>query len=302
MREGDTEMTNQERYVGKIFDMYDGFKIQVIDYKNKEEVMVQFENGYTKSTSILKIKSGHIKNELYINNMKNKYTGKVFLTREDYKVRVIDCENIDKILVEFENRHKTTTTEFALINGLIKNCSSRRHDSSEVWNSMFDRCYNRTEYNRCHEGCTVADAWRNNKNFSYWYNKNVYDTKNIQTMVLDKDILKKGNRVYSAETCLILPGRINTAFKMCPNRNTAYPIGVSDYEGKYKAYFRGENLGAYDTPYKAFECYKNNREAYIRKLAANFWTSLSEGTKKREMPQRVYDNLMNYKVEITDLK
>lgn len=82
------------------------------------------------------------------------------------------------------------------------------------WQSMMRRCYSDTEQEKCptYKGCTVDSRWHNFQAFLSWY-KEVYpnDGKKYQ---IDKDILVKGNRIYSADTCLMVTAQENLA-EMC---------------------------------------------------------------------------------------
>ena len=50
-------------------------------------------------------------------------------------------------------------------------------------------------------------------------------------------------------------------------------------------------LGYYDTPEEAFARYKKYKEDFIQDLAEQY---------KEEIPHKLYDALMNWKIEITD--
>jgi hypothetical protein len=51
-------------------------------------------------------------------------------------------------------------------------------------------------------------------------------------MHLGKDILVKGNKIYSYETCVFVPQRINELFTKRQNERGDYPIGVSLHESQ----------------------------------------------------------------------
>ena len=85
--------------------------------------------------------------------------------------------------------------------------------SYSVWTSMLKRCYS----DKCqkkqptYKGCCVCEEWLNYSNFKKWFNDNYYEIEGEQ-MNLDKDILVKGNKIYSPETCVFVPKKINTLF------------------------------------------------------------------------------------------
>lgn len=69
--------------------------------------------------------------------------------------------------------------------------------------------------NRAYENVTIGYRWLKASNFKKWYNDNIYKIKSdqeIDRLELDKDIRVPGNKVYSEDTCLIVPSRINKFF------------------------------------------------------------------------------------------
>lgn len=56
---------------------------------------------------------------------------------------------------------------------------------------------------------------------------------------------------------------------------------------------RCTRIAVRDTPEEAFMAYKHEKEAYIKEIAAKYY---SDG----KITKRVYDSLMFYNVEITD--
>ena len=52
----------------------------------------------------------------------------------------------------------------------------------------------------------------------------------MKKMCLDKDILIKGNKIYSQDTCIFVPKAINSLFTNRKRFRGEYPIGV--YKGK----------------------------------------------------------------------
>ena len=173
-----------------------------------------------------------------------------------------------------------------------------------TWHSMLKRCYGTKfkEKRPTYIDCKVCEEWLCFQNFAEWYYNNYYEVKN-ERMCLDKDILYKGNKVYSPNTCIFVPERINTLFVKNDKIRGDYPIGVSynkrgkkfkvscsiyDYKENKK---KLKHLGYYDTPNDAFEVYKHYKEKNIKQVADYY---------KGQIPQILYDSLYNYEVEITD--
>lgn len=174
-------------------------------------------------------------------------------------------------------------------NNIIKK-NTIEYKTYTVWYSMIRRCYsyiyqkNKPTY----EGCTVCDEWLYFSNFKKWYDENY-----IEGFQLDKDIIIRGNKVYSPETCCFVPKEINIIFQNKSKRIYDLPIGV--YKTRYNKYraslhINGKRviIGNFNSPEEAFEEYKKEKEKYIKELA-NKW--------KDKIDIKAYNSLINYVIE-----
>ena len=171
-----------------------------------------------------------------------------------------------------------------------------------VWTHMLERCY----YDECqkkhptYRGCCVCEEWLNYSSFKKWFDDNYYEIEEEQ-MALDKDILVKGNKIYSPDTCVFVPKNINTLFTKSNKVRGKYPIGVyfNKNAKKFMAYcsmlINGKKmkkyLGLYNTIEEAFNAYKEFKEKYIKQVADEY---------KDKIPQKLYEAMYNYEVEISD--
>ena len=177
----------------------------------------------------------------------------------------------------------------------------------EKWSSMLKRCYSESMHrNRpSYINCTVCDEWMYYKNFYEWMHNqdNFIILENIgEKYHLDKDILCKNNKIYSPDTCELVPYIVNTLFISCRSNRGKFPVGVY-YETsskKYKAqgqnYFTGKytNLGRYNTSNEAFYLgYKPFKEGIIKKVAEQEYV-------KGTITKRCFDAMMNYEIKIDD--
>lgn len=70
-----------------------------------------------------------------------------------------------------------------------------------TWRSMLSRCYDKTSSNyRFYSDCAVVSEWHNFQNFAKWYNDRYF-----KGCHLDKDTLFSGNKLYSPNTCALIP-------------------------------------------------------------------------------------------------
>jgi hypothetical protein len=168
--------------------------------------------------------------------------------------------------------------------------------SYRCWYNMLARCYNeKTKRNFPHcVGCSVCDEWKSYLNFKSWFNKHY-----VEGWELDKDILVKGNKVYSPQTCCFVPREINSLFTKHSRGRGEYPIGVfydtRGWQKKFVAALRVDGkryrIGSFITPLEAFVAYKNFKEAHILEVAERW---------KHELDHKVYEAMCNYVVEVTD--
>ena len=167
-----------------------------------------------------------------------------------------------------------------------------------LWNSMLKRCYSDCSKKKrpTYEGCKVSDKFKSYEYFYEWCNKQIgFNSKDWQ---LDKDLLVKGNKIYSEDSCVFLPHEINTVLIKCTASRGEYLIGVH-WSKKDKTFVarvnkgkgKRENLGSFNTELEAFNAYKQAKESFIKEQANNW---------KDKIDERAYKALMNYTVDIND--
>lgn len=168
----------------------------------------------------------------------------------------------------------------------------------KIWQAMLKRTYD-PKYIQEHPtymGCEVHSSWHNFQTFSEWVDENYYSIGEEQ-ICLDKDILCKGNKIYSPNTCVFVPQRINKLFTKSDKARGDSPIGVS-YDKLKKKYVaccqmngKQKTLGYYNKPEEAFQVYKNFKENYIKEVAEEY---------KNVIPTKLYNAMINYQIEIDD--
>lgn len=170
----------------------------------------------------------------------------------------------------------------------------------KAWVAMLMRCYSLKfhEKNPSYIGCTVDERWHNFQTFAKWYDENHYTIPG-QKIDLDKDILVKGNKVYSPEACIFTPSAINKLFLKRQAARGDLPIGVkrcTRNPKKYEAQCRNNTgkriyLKYFDTKEEAFQSYKVYKEQLIKDIAEEY---------KECIPHTLYNAMLTYKVEIND--
>ena len=167
-----------------------------------------------------------------------------------------------------------------------------------LWKSMLERCYSTALKKRypTYEYCKVSENFKYYEYFYEWCNKQIgFNNKGWH---LDKDLLVKGNKVYSESTCVFLPAEINSLLTKSDKIRGKHPIGVSwnkrdeVFVAKVKkSKGKSEYLGYFNTELEAFNSYKTAKESFIKEQAEKW---------KSQIDVRAYNALMNYQVEMDD--
>lgn len=112
-----------------------------------------------------------------------------------------------------------------------------------LWRDMLQRCYdtNFQKKNSTYIGCTVCDEWLLLSNFKKWFDENY-----IEGYALDKDILVKGNKVYSPNTCCFVPKEINALFVKNEDIRKCVRKSGSKYRTSIKIFNKYIEIGTFN--------------------------------------------------------
>ena len=245
--------------VGKVCKSKSSGDFKIVKYNNVRNVEIQFINtGYRKVAEMKEVRNGGIKDP---------HAPSV------YGVGILG------------------TKYLASINGV-------QTKEYKLWCCMLVRCYSDSFKKKqpTYEGCEVSENFKSYEYFYEWCNKQIgFGNKDWH---LDKDLLIKGNKVYSENTCVFLPKEINSLLTKREALRGENLIGVS-WSKTNKAFVamvnknkgKSEHLGYFKTEIEAFNTYKQAKEAFVKEQANKF---------KSQIDPRAYNALMNYQVEITD--
>ena len=250
---------NYKDCIGKVCKSKSSGDFKILKYNDSRNVEIQFlKTGYEMVAQL-----GHIKKGL----VKDPYLPSV------YGIGVVG------------------TKYQAKINGVI----TKEYD---LWHSMLERCYS-DKYQKkqpTYEGCEVSDKFKSYEYFYEWCNKQI--GFGVEDWQLDKDLLVKGNKVYSEDSCVFLPSEINLLLTKSTASRGRHLIGVCWHkQGKaFKAQVsknkgKREHLGYFKTELEAFNAYKQAKESFVKEQA-NKW--------KSQIDERAYLALINYEVHIDD--
>lgn len=146
------------------------------------------------------------------------------------------------------------------------NSTGKTTEEYRAWAAMLRRVYD-SKTHRLHpyyRGMAVCEEWLNFQVFAEWYTSH----KNYGLgFELDKDVLSTGDKLYSPETCTLLPKEINASLIVKPtSEGKELPTGVTRTKNKVVNRYRVRVRGL--LPNELY-CYTNTvEEAAIKSLEA----------------------------------
>jgi hypothetical protein len=152
------------------------------------------------------------------------------------------------------------------------------------WNGIIQRCYNSntSNYKNYGEiGIIVAPEWHNFSNFKEWFLDNYWNIGTDEKLVVDKDILVPNNKIYSSETCLLVPISFNSMFS---GMNDDTNVIEQNNNGRY-------TLKLFKTTFSNFLTYDSAKQTrtdiyktIVNHMLENYPT----------MPDKVKNAILNY--------
>lgn len=292
--------------IGEVFINKYNQKIEIIEYFGANDCTIRYESGVIKE----KVQYRRLKRGFY-----RDFTTKIgekSISNQGYVLEIIDYIDFNrcKVLVNNHSVVDNVTYNNFKLGGVgyvyhksVCNVGFLGEGKADfisysvpykVWKSMIVRCYDNKYLQKqpTYKDVTVCEEWHNFQNFAKWFEEN-WKPWMDNYWQLDKDILVKGNKIYSPDTCCFVPRELNSLIKCNYNKKSDLPIGVIERKGKFIARLGKDRnyIGSYTTLKEAFQAYKTTKEAYIKE-ASDKW--------KDKIDTRVYEALYNYQVEITN--
>ena len=294
----------------------------VIDYQNAHNILVKFQNGSIVKSTLQGFKDGSIKQP-------ESREGLFFVTNEQCKIKIVKYNSFSDVIVEFQDKwkYRTKTSWQKVKEGSLKNpytpnkyggiigtnTDIEENDSFNIsytkeykwwYNILMRSCDDDfKKENYTYKNCAIDNEWLYFWNFYKWCKNqdNYYKCDDSSYWAIDKDILVKGNKLYSKNTCCIVPKNINNLLLKHDKKRGEYPIGVTKRksDGLYEAQCSNPiinkyvTIGLFLTPDKAFIEYKKYKENVIRKVAKIEYEN-------GNITEKCYKSLLNYSVEEND--
>lgn len=166
-----------------------------------------------------------------------------------------------------------------------------------AWKGMLERCFDpslKIKY-PTYIGVTCCDEWLHLTKFKEWFDSNY-----IPGYELDKDLLIKGNKLYSPNTCCFLPADLNKLLTKSNKARGPYLIGVQFHKRAKKFTSQMNNgqgkvlhLGYFTTELEAHAAYKAAKEKLIQEVADMYLNA-------NRINRTIHNALLKYKVEQHD--
>lgn len=245
-----------------------GCLMKIVEYNKASDIIVEFQDEYKAK---VKTSYGNFK----LGSVRNPYHPSI------YGIGITGCKY-------------STKTE----------ANDRPTKEYSIWRSILERSFVEKikEKQPTYKEVSCCNEWINFENFYEWLHSQPNFNKWYEgsRWAVDKDILYKGNKVYSPENCCLVPINVNCLFLKRESERGKYPIGVRCREDGFVAVCRNPfldtavDIGSYSTPEKAFYLgYKPYKEDIIKRVA-----QIEYG--KGNITRECYDAMINYEVEITD--
>lgn len=302
---------------------YQGCVMKIVDYNTSVDIVVEFQDEYKyrAHTNYRDFKNGKLWNKFY-------RMGETNINSQGDRMKIVGYETNMSIVVEFQDDYKSrVNSSYAnflsgnVINpyhpticgvGIIGNkysCCKNKKTTKEyyTWTNMLLRCFDEKykQQNTTYKDAICCESWLLYENFYEWLHQqdNFVEWYNGDRWAIDKDILIKGNKVYSPETCCLVPCNVNVLFVAQDNRRGSLPVGVRMSRDKVKFQVECNNpfddthgpeyIGTYNTKEEAFYAYKKRKEEIIKQVALSEYTN-------GNITKNTYDAMMRYEIEITD--
>ena len=269
-------MSNKTDRIGETNVSNEGCVMKIVEYNSYGDIVVEFqdEHKYRVHTQYGCFKKGECKNPFFPSVCEHGYLG------------------VNK------NGDVPKTTEF-------KDGKWVRTWEYNKWKNMLERCFDDKfkERQPTYKDVTCCNRWLCFANFleDFEILRQEYNWNEGEKLNLDKDILNKGNKMYSLENCILVPDWVNSLFTKNNANRGKCPIGVSYCKDKkkYKARcsINGKNtgIGYYSTIEQAFNAYKIAKEQEIKRIANDCVSKgyIAQGS-------RLYNAMISYQVKIDD--
>jgi hypothetical protein len=234
-------------------------------------------------------------------------TGEININRFGTLMKIIKYNTAQDVIIEFQDEHRIQKSIY--YNDFLTGKAKNPYDKSiygegflgenapteqnnnkikeySIWTDILRRCYSdKYKYTFiAYKNCTVSEEWKNYSNFYKWYKENLY--KCTDELEVDKDILSIGKKIYSKETCLLIPREIN---RFCEASKMGGCYLTINNRWSARLHHKSEHIHIGN--FKTFE----EAEIEFLKRKNKIYQELVEKYRE-ELPSGVYNKLKNAKL------
>ena len=250
----------------------------------------------------------------------NSRLGEERLNNRGCLMKIVEYNNSNDIIVEFQDeyKYKIHTTYQVFHRGNVKNpyypsvygvgIVGAKYPISkngnlikeyDIWKCVLRRCFDEKtkEKQPTYKNVTCCKEWLLYENFYKWLHsqENFDKWLNGYKWAVDKDILVKGNKIYSPDACCLVPQNVNSVFIVKNIKEEAFPITIDEvlnYCDNNKLEINRNNI-EYALEYISKNKYKVKKENTIKQIAQKEYD-------KGNITKKCYEVMMNYEVEVTN--
>lgn len=296
--------------IGDSFTNNKGQEVTVKSLKSHKEITVVFEADGVEAV----YEAGQLRKAMF--NHPNRYSsvvGERYENKQGDWCTVVDYKARDDVTIVFDgyedkpkkvwksdlkkkafkNVHKPSVFGVGYMGEGIYSSGAdcKKSSTYSVYTKVIKRCYDEAVHKKqpTYRDCTISNEWLCFNTFAEFYENNPFYGLGYD---LDKDLLVRGNKHYSAETCVMLPVEINRALAGNPLNETGR-YGVTKKHNRYQARCTVEEnerkyLGSFLTLEEASAVYVTTKEAYIKTLAEKWKGKIDDRAFKALMEWTVY--------------
>lgn len=235
-------------------------------------------------------------------------TGEINNNKFGTPMKIIEYNSREDVTIEFQDEHKlqkrvhyksfvsgsvrnpydkTLYGEGFLGEGAFSQINKKKVKAHGVWREIIRRCYSdeNKKTQASYKDCVVSEEWKNYSNFYKWYEDNLYECSD--QLEVDKDILSKEEKIYSKETCLLIPRKINR-FCLESKRGGAFLTPCNRWSAGIHRRENYIHVGNFDTFEEAEKEFIKCKNAVFQNLVEKY---------KKELPKHIYDKLKDAKLK-----
>ena len=246
------------------------------------------------------------------------FAGDIYYNKYGYKIEVLEYVDASKVLIKFHDpiEYEKYSAAREIRNGVVNTpyhrsvqgvgylgegphkayITGKKYSTEyKIWVDMLTRTYTNVK-GIAYECARVCEDWHNFQNFAGWCkNQKFFGLVDYE---LDKDIIVRGNNLYSPEYCTFVPGFINRLVINRSNYRGKFKIGVflnlnakKKYTSSISIEGKRVQLGTFYDEREAYLAYKSAKEDHIKTVAQE---------NKDKISEEVYNSLMRWEINEND--